>query len=86
MQQSDFLETTAEAVAAKRPEFDHFAMERAIPFSDAVYAIIITLLALDSKRGSGNALQLSVTALRLLPGNAYPSSLDRHQATARARP
>ncbi len=44
---SDFPETTADAAEAKRPEFDRFAMERVILFSDAVYAIIITLLALD---------------------------------------
>lgn len=47
MASSDFPETRAEAVAPEPPELDRFAMERVVLFSDAVYAIIITLLALD---------------------------------------
>jgi uncharacterized membrane protein len=47
MHPTDFAETAAEARAGSQPEYDAFAMERAILFSDAIYAIIITLLALD---------------------------------------
>ena len=64
----------AEVVHAPPPsrglEYDRFAMERVILFSDAVYAIIITLLALDVRlpehaEGMTLAAQLVATGPKL---------------------
>jgi uncharacterized membrane protein len=68
MQPSDFPETTVDAPAAADLEHDRFAMERLVLFSDAVYAIIITLLALDVRLPEkGDGTSLSSQLIETLP-------------------
>lgn len=68
MQPSDFPETTVDAPAGDSVEHDRFAMERLVLFSDAVYAIIITLLALDVRLPEHSGLApLSHDLIETLP-------------------